>query len=95
MHTLLKLMAVPAILMAASPLCSASVVDGVEVLIDRTYGTFTGTIDSASTGSAATIDFEASLDRHPSFTLDFTNSADVITDVMFSGARSRFTCSVS
>jgi hypothetical protein len=81
---LLKVLAVPAILLAVSLSCHAGVVDQV-VASDIVYGPFSGSINSGDTGVAATLDWDSAV-FGALFTIDFTNGAGTITDVLFSGA---------
>jgi hypothetical protein len=62
----------------------AYTVDQVNVL-DDFYGPFSGSIDSSATGAAATLNWDSAVGGNI-FTIDFTNAADIITDVLFSGA---------
>ena len=84
MHTLLKVLAVPAILIAVSLSCSAGVVDQV-IVVDDIYGSFSGAINSGDTGVAATLAWDSAVYGYL-FTIDFTNGSGIITDVLFSGA---------
>jgi hypothetical protein len=73
-----------AILLMVAAAGYASTVDQVDV-VDYFYGNFSDTISNTATGSAATLNWDSAI-YGPIFTIDFTNSAGIVTDVLFSGA---------
>jgi hypothetical protein len=73
-----------ALVTGAASTARAQVADYVYVQ-DDIYGGFNGTINAGATGDAATLNWFSAVAGVP-FTIDFTNSAGVITDVLFSNA---------
>lgn len=81
-------LALPLAIAAAAPRAGhASPIDTVTTT-DFFYGSFSGSIDSASAGSAATLTWQSAIyggggGGQQSIAIDFTNAAGVITDVLF------------
>jgi hypothetical protein len=78
-----RYLSVLTLLAVASP-GVASTIDQVNVS-DDIYGSFSGTINSGATGAAATLYWDSAV-TGAIFTIDFTNSSNMITDVLFSDA---------
>jgi len=79
-----RLVGVVAISLAVAASAHAGVVDQV-VVSDEYYGPYSGSIDSGATGSAAILYWESAV-YGAIFTIDFTDSAGIVTDVLFSDA---------
>ncbi len=80
--------ALPLVLFAAAPRTGhANPVDFVTTE-DYNYASFSGSIDSASTGAAATLTWQSAIyggggNDQRSIAIDFTNAAGIVTDVLF------------
>jgi hypothetical protein len=84
MTSLMKALSALAVSLLVASAAYATTVDQVNV-VDYIYGNFSGTISNAATGSAATLQWDSAT-YNTFYAIDFTNSAGIITDVLFSGA---------